>query len=280
MKPLKFWSPNTFEISSYKYSLDSRVNKQYNTSGSDNTGNCTYTYNELGFRGDSCTKDGFKVMSIGCSVTEGVGVNDNQTWSSNFCKLINGVDLNFGFGGRSNDYISRCLISYYDYVKPDLVLIMYTSPQRRELYTKDGGIEPFVLNGSWGYMSETEDGMFFQKNMEEISNEYGDIYNWYKNHLLIKYFLESKNANWLWNGYFLIPERFNEFNRYDGTYNGYLDYGADGVHPGPKHNENYAKNLQLFMSKHFPKYISEGKKYKNTEFNKTEYKNTEFKNII
>jgi hypothetical protein len=266
MKPLKFWSPNTFEISSFKYSLDTRINMRHSTSGGDTSGNCQYTYNELGFRGDSPKKDGFKIMSIGCSVTEGVGVNDNQTWSHNFSKLIpNGVDLNFGFSGRSNDYISRCLISYYDYIKPDLVLIMYTSPQRREIYTKDGGVEPFMTIASWGYMSETEDGKSLQNQMVDISNDYADIYNWYKNHLLIKYFLESKGANWIWNGAFLIPKELNDINRYDGFYNNYLDYGADGSHPGPKHNKTYANNLYWFIENNFPEYISKGKKYKDTE---------------
>jgi hypothetical protein len=110
MKPLQYWSPKGFEISSYRWSLSERINKQYKTSGSDNTGLCTYTYNELGFRGDSVHKTGLKIMSIGCSNTEGVGVNDNETWPHQFSKLIpNGVDMNFGCGGRSNDYISRCL---------------------------------------------------------------------------------------------------------------------------------------------------------------------------
>jgi lysophospholipase L1-like esterase len=92
-----------------------------------------------------------KIMSIGDSNTEGVGVNNDETWPSQFSKLItNGVDHNFGMGGRSNDFIARCLITYYDLIKPDLVLIMYTSPQRRELYTKDGGIRAIHDNFTMG----------------------------------------------------------------------------------------------------------------------------------
>ena len=113
----KYWNPETFEISSYKYSLKERINQTYNTSGSDNTNLCTYTYNELGFRGDSIKKEGFKVMSLGCSITEGVGVDDNETWPAQFCNHIeNGVNFNFGTGGRSNDFICRCLMSYYDLI--------------------------------------------------------------------------------------------------------------------------------------------------------------------
>ena len=103
MKPLKYWNIDEFEISSYKWHLKDKKNKSFNTSGSDNTGKCIYTYNSLGFRGDEHTKEGFKIMCIGDSNTEGVGVNDCETWSAQFSKLIpNGVNNNFGMGGRSN----------------------------------------------------------------------------------------------------------------------------------------------------------------------------------
>ena len=128
MNPLKYWNSEGFEISSFKFKLDERKNKIFKTSGSDNTGLCTYTYNELGFRGDSIKKEGFKVMSFGCSNTEGVAVNDNETWPAQFTSLIpNGVNFNFGTGGRSNDFICRCLMSYYELIKPDLVLIKVIS---------------------------------------------------------------------------------------------------------------------------------------------------------
>jgi hypothetical protein len=256
MTPLKYWTPEEFEISSYKWNLSEKVNQTYHTAGSDMTTLCTYTYNELGFRGDSIHKDGFKVMSVGCSHTEGVGVNNDETWPAQFSKLItNGVDHNFGVGGRSNDFITRCLITYYNLIKPDLVLIMYTSPQRRELYIKDGGIEPFIPHCQWGYAKETEDGRELQNNLTAIQNEYEDFMNWYKNHLLIKYFLESKKCNWLWNGWFGIPPKYEEFNRFDGEYGGWFDKGVDGIHPGPQHNLNYANRLKKYIIENFRNYI-------------------------
>jgi len=243
MNALKYWNPQEFEISSYKYSLIERVNQTYKTCGSDSTNLCTYTYNELGFRGDSIYKEGFKVMSIGCSLTEGVGVNDNETWPAQFSKLIpNVVNMNFGISGRSNDFISRCLISYYDLIKPDLVLIMYTYPHRKEFYTNDGGIEPFIPGLKWGYMEETNDGKVIQNNLSQIQNDNEDLINWYKNHQLIKLFLESKKCNWSWNGSFLNTEYLDDF-RFDGDYNNFIDIGVDGTHPGPKHNSLYANQL-------------------------------------
>ena len=258
MNPLEYWKPKTFEISSYKYSLKERINKTYKTCGSDNTGLCTYSYNELGFRGDSIKKEGFKVMSIGCSNTEGVGVNDTDTWPHQFTNLIlNGVNMNFGTGGRSNDFIVRCLLTYYDLIKPDLVLIMYTNPQRREIYTKDNGVEPFMPTASWGCLEMTEEGREIQNNLVALQNDSADFINWYKNHILIKYFLETKKCNWLWNGQFDIPKDYNEINRFDGDYENHLDKGVDGGHPGPKHNYQYSIRLFEHIKTNFRNYLPE-----------------------
>jgi hypothetical protein len=254
MKPLKYWNPEGFEISSYRHNLSERINQSYNGSGSDNTDRCTYTYNSLGFRGDEPTKEGFKIMSIGCSITEGIGLNDNETWSHQFTELIpNGVDLNFGTSGRSNDYIVRALLSYYDVIKPDLVLIMYTETHRREFYTKDGGIEPFH-HKDWGYFKETSDGILEHKAHLTLLNKNNNFINWYKNHTLIKLFLESKNCNWIWNGWFATNE-YSDENRFDGDYFPFKDLGVDGSHPGPIHNKEYALRLHNYISENFPEYL-------------------------
>jgi len=254
MEYLKYWNPNEFENSSLIYGLSKKKIKL----STDNSGLCTYTYNELGFRGDSMTTKGFKVMSIGCSNTEGVGVNDNETWPRQFTRLIpHGVDLNLGSSGRSNDYICRCLMSYYDLIQPDLVLIMYTSPIRREVYTKNKGVKPFIPESSWNYLKETEEGRKIQDNLTELQNDNQDLINWYKNHLIIKLFLESKKCNWLWNGCFNIPKEYQEFNRFDGEYfiHPFLDYGTDGGHPGPMHNKTYVDKLYHHILNNFPSYL-------------------------
>jgi len=259
MNPLEYWKPETFEISSFNYKLEEKKDKTYRTSGSDNTKLCTYTYNELGFRGDSVKKEGFKVMSLGCSNTEGVGVNNHETWPYQFTSLIpNGVNMNFGTGGRSNDFIVRCLLTYYDLIKPDLVLIMYTGMSRREIYTNSGGIEPFMSSASWGYLKDINEGVEIQENLVSLQNDNQDFVNWYKNHLLIKYFLESKKCNWLWNGFFQIPKEYtDDTNRFDGDYGmPFINFGVDGIHPGPRHNKTYAHKLHNFISNNFPHYLN------------------------
>jgi len=257
MKALEYWNPERFEISSYKYSLKERINQTYSTSGGDDTGKCVYTYNELGFRGDSIKKEGFKVMSLGCSITEGVGVNDDETWPAQFCGHIeNGVNLNFGTGGRSNDFICRCLMSYYDLIKPDLVLIMYTFPHRREIYTEDGGIEPYMPTKVWGKLLETEEGQSIQSSLDILQNDNSDFINWYKNHQLIKLFLESKKCNWLWNGTYLLTD-YKEFNRFTVLDNFKMDLGSDDLHPGIEHHKYYSRVLFDYIYKNFRSYLPE-----------------------
>jgi hypothetical protein len=57
---LKYWTPEGFEISSYKWNLSEKVNQSYHTSGSDKTLYVHILIMNLGFRGDSIHKDGFK----------------------------------------------------------------------------------------------------------------------------------------------------------------------------------------------------------------------------
>jgi hypothetical protein len=165
--------------------------------------------------------------------------------------------MNFGTGGRSNDFLVRCLLTYYDLIKPDLILIMYTNPQRREIYTKDNGVEPFMPTASWGCLEMTEEGREIQNNLVALQNDNADFINWYKNHLLIKYFLETKKCNWLWNGQFDIPKDYNEINRFDGDYENHLDKGVDGGHPGPKHNYQYSIKLFEHIKTNFRNYLPE-----------------------
>ncbi len=239
MKGLKFWKSITFDVTSFRWKLSERKGRRFQGSGSDNSNKNTYTYNELGFRGDSFLKQGYKVMSVGCSHTEGIGVNDDETWPHYFSKLVNnGVDLNFGHSGRSNDYIARTILTFVDKVKPDLVLVMYSYPSRREYYKSDGGVEPFALN-PWGYYKEHPDGINEFQMLEKLSNIEDDYINWYKNHQLITYYLKSKEIPFIWNGVFLNTE-YSDDNRFDGEYKQYTD---SHQHATSEENKNYAENL-------------------------------------
>lgn len=248
----KLWIPEDFEVSTYYNEISARKNKVRDYSGTDNTKKCKYTFNEFGFRADSIEKEGFKVMSIGCSVTEGVGVNDDETWPSIFSSLVlNGVNLNFAYGGRSNDYIARCLLTFYDFIKPDLVLILYTEPHRREFYTEKGGVEPFHVK-KWGYFEN--EGILEHESLVTLSNIENDYQNWYKNHQLISLFLKSKNTKWVWDTW-RTNTNYSDENRFNGDYEPFIDLGVDLIHGGPKTNKKYAIDVYKHINDKFPNFL-------------------------
>lgn len=239
MNSLKFWKPLNFDVTSFRWKLKERVGRRFQGSGSDHTNKNDYTYNEVGFRGNSILKEGYKIMSVGSSYTEGIGVNDDETYSHYFCKMIpNGVDLNFGYSGRSNDYIARTILTFVDKVNPNFVNVMYTYPTHREYYTPNGGIEPYAPN-PWGYYKEHPDGMREFDAIKHISNKEDDFINWYKNHLLITYYLKSKEIPFIWNGTFLQTE-FTDENRFDGEY---PYFETDSKYASSEENKKYAENL-------------------------------------
>jgi hypothetical protein len=246
MESLKFWKPETFDIASYKWKLNERKNKEILGNGSD-PGNCYYSFNELGFRGDSPKKKGLRIMSVGCSHTEGIGVHNHQTWSHILSRKIkDGVDLNLGISGRSNDYIARTVLSWTDYLLPDLVLIMYTYPYKREYYRETGEVEPFHPI-PWGYFDEDMEGRIYWANISQCSNDEENLANWYKNHQLITYYLKSKEIPFIWNGTFLNTDYTDE-NRFDGHYPNLPD---GNIYAGFQENELYATKLFKHLKEKF-----------------------------
>lgn len=254
MNPLKHFNKDTFVASTYFNGLEKHKNQKRIIDG------CTYTYNELGFRADSIHKKGFKIMTIGCSNTEGVGVNDDDTWPSLLSTTIpNSVNINLGHGGRSNDYISRTLLTFYDLFQPDLVIILYTNLHRREIYTEENGVEGFIPTHTNGYFRDTPEGSRKQSMLFKLQNDNEDYINWYKNHMLIKLFLESKKCNWVWDGSNSIRKYYVDDNMFDKDYchltdetpNKLIDNGTDGIHPGPKHNRFYVQYLREFIYNKF-----------------------------
>jgi len=246
MESLKYWKPQSFDIASYKWLLEERKNKENVGNGSDKDG-CFYTFNELGFRGDSPKKKGIRIMSVGCSHTEGIGVNDRQTWSHYLSRLIpNGVDLNLGMSGRSNDYIARSIVTWTDELKPSLVLIMYTYPHRKEYYRENGDIEPYHPT-PWGYFEEEKEGRVDWANIISLSNKNEDFINWYKNHLIISNFLKVRNIPFIWNGTFLNTT-YTDDERYDGNYPNFPDTHK---HATFIQNQSYAEDLFNYIKENF-----------------------------
>lgn len=225
--------------SSNKYwPLSSRANQILKTSGSDNSGENTYTYNEKGYRGDSVKHD-IDLITIGCSHTEGIGVNDNETWSYYTAEKLRLKHMNMGFTGRSNDYIARSTNLAIQNYSPRIIAVMYTYISRRELTTKFGQ-QPYAAN-AWGYMEDYPED---HKALTQLSTPENDRNNWYKNHALITSLCKANNVKLVWNGTFADEGDFYlpEENRYDGEYR-----IKPGTHATAEQNRKYSDGLVGYL---------------------------------
>lgn len=211
--------------------LESRASKSFTRSGSDTTDSNTYTYNEYGFRGDSVYSK-IDLLAVGCSHTEGIGVNDNETWPYYTAKALKVNHINAGFTGRSNDYIARTVCTYVRQFKPSIVAVMYTYSNRREYWT-DQGPQPYA-GQKWGYFDDNPEKW---RAYSELGSTESDRNNFIKNHLIVLMACELANTRLIWNGSFLNFD-YTDSKRFDGDYN--IEYG---VHATKKQNKKYSKKL-------------------------------------
>lgn len=245
---MKFWNKDDFQVNSHF--LDFMKDRPNIVETWKQT---QMKYNEIGFRGDSLNENGFKVMTVGCSHTEGCCVNDDETWPFYLAKEMGWLHYNCSIGGSSNDYIARTILTFTDVIKPNLVIVMYTAIERMEYYKKNK-IYPFAPN-PWGYFTDVDEGIEDFKNIVLSKTVKNDEINWYKNHLLITYFLKSKNIPFIWNPGFSRMSLL-EKNKYSEDYTNFIGYTYDKVHANAEHNREFAKKFSNFLKKNKDLYFS------------------------
>ena len=105
----------------------------------DDSGEKTYEFNSLGFRGPEFDPNAdITVYVCGCSMTFGIGLDQNETWPAMLAGNISDTlgasvsCLNMAQGGASNDYVVRTLISQLSSFLPDMVVANFTYMNRKE----------------------------------------------------------------------------------------------------------------------------------------------------
>tara|TARA_B100000902_G_C27002657_1_gene760652 strand:- start:47 stop:739 length:693 start_codon:yes stop_codon:yes gene_type:complete len=216
---------------------ESRANKTFTRSGSDNSDLNNYTYNEIGFRGNSI-EEPIDMLAIGCSHTEGIGVNDNETWPYYLAENCGWNHINMGYTGRSNDYISRMTLTYLKEFNPKFLFVMYTYTSRREYFT-EYGYQPWHPT-PWGYF---EDNYEKYKAFATLNTIEADIENYKKNKKIVELACKENYTQLIWNGSFVNDNPIDfESNRYDGDYN--IKYG---MHATAEENKKYSSKLVGFL---------------------------------
>jgi hypothetical protein len=82
-----------------------------------------------------------KIVSVGCSFTEGTGVGRQNAYTRHVADLCGCEYENYGEGGHSNKYVFRKVVGLLkNWNKDDILLVQWTSPNREEVVTKEGYI--------------------------------------------------------------------------------------------------------------------------------------------
>ena len=189
---MKGWNHKNFDIFN---DLEARKNHTHDCVGGDKSGKIKYKFNELGFRGDSLEKyqsSTNRFLTFGCSHTFGVGNELKNTWAQLISDRTGHSYMNCGIQGISNDTISRAVLSYTEYLKPDFVIVLHTYPHRREYTTSEGRRCSYKPDGKWDFW-ETSKGNEIHDSITLIQNDENDLDNQYRNMMLIKYYLKSLN---------------------------------------------------------------------------------------
>jgi hypothetical protein len=211
------------------------------------------------------------VFVVGCSHAFGVGVAEELTWPSVFCRGFAehyGVSAaclnlqNFSQGAASNDYIARVILTQCAGVAPALVLGAFTHNNRSE-YLADGAIcniGPWRVKDS-GDQIGTPTAEVAEAFYDYYSDELGSI-NAIKNILLAQEFLKSRKIpylfSWLGGGVLGRAEHVSHpvIGRLLGLVDRahlcpasiedvdvFVDLAADHAHPGPGSHAQFAERM-------------------------------------
>jgi hypothetical protein len=125
-----------------------------------------YTFNSEGFRTlEFDTRENW--MAVGCSFTQGTGVNVADRWTTLVEQQI-GLDCwNLGTAGAAGDTCYRIASYYIPKLKPKFVVYLEPRYNRTELKTVKEDV-PLVLN--WAYDHKNWGGIYVKELLLEESN--------------------------------------------------------------------------------------------------------------
>lgn len=231
--------------------FDAHGNKEYTKD------DISYIMNSEGFRCDD-----FKELTaipnitfIGCSITEGVGVPENSTWTKLLHnKILQHLKLNnkqfslpyynLGMGAAGLDQISRMIVQYWPILQPKITFAHFPDLFRREVVTQSDfshwlpaqnneiGNPKFFIDDNYA-IYQTEKNLLI---MQEYFEKYNTIClytEWSKTidpHVTIQNIIED-NA-----------PRFSRFIKLDTIFLK-KDNARDNMHPGKQSMEHYANSV-------------------------------------
>lgn len=213
----------------------------------------SYSFNNLGYRSvDFDTPADLRIIAIGCSYVMGVGLAQADLFHELFAEKLRRETgktvavLNLGAVGRSNDYIARLLHLAVPLLKPEIVLINFTHPVRREYISVQNELLTYVPSFQPGNRVVRD----IYGHFAGLTSPLDDDLNLFRNYKSVEALLGD--SAWLFSS--ITANDFDRIgahismNRYAGAMP-QLDKGQDGSHPGPQSHK-------ALMEKYWERYLT------------------------
>lgn len=244
------------------FSLDRRrffPNSKYYYYEPDTSHLVTYQHNSFGARSEEYNPDAeFRFITFGASLIFSTGLNQEYTLCSKlkgvFSTLldlpeekINGINL--GFGGHSNDSLSRFVLDYLDVLEPDIIVCNIVLLGRKEIVYDDtlGSLGSWLLENSCTRTVKA-------KAYYDFYDESQGVLNLLQNILLIQQHCRVLRIPCIFTSANVIPAYVWEDSRFEcytrhldrsqfvekDAYYYRFDVAGDDRHPGEIPNEIYA----------------------------------------
>jgi len=241
-----------------------------------------YRFNSSGYRGPEFDLSDFssppiKVVSIGASEVFGLGLPEEQAFPNVFGNLISEtssrpvVSWNLGVCGASADYNARILYSALEVLKPDVVLLVFPSINRRE-FISDGGrtfmypnaFDDEKLRNRIKYRLGDPENASQNAAHRELGSSHNDIANFFKNYQVCASLCREHNVMWAFSSFIharLAPVQrlldedhmiqpgiadFRELNLRNDD-DPAVCWARDMGHPGSKSNSEFAASFYQRM---------------------------------
>jgi hypothetical protein len=150
--------------------------------------NLSYKFNSHGFRCNNFS-DKPSAVILGCSITFGVGLPIETTWSRVVADQIGLECYNLSILAGANDTAFRLAYYWLEKIKPKMVLVLSPDPSRIELLTPNGEI---LYNPN---KSLSPIGQDFYK--QWLTDDNNSLLNQKKNLMAIEYLCNQLNIKFL-----------------------------------------------------------------------------------
>lgn len=202
-----------------------------------------YRFNSAGFRAEEFT-DEPSVMFLGCSMTMGVGIEEEKTWAYTVAKELGLRRHNLATGGSSNDACFRLFMHWHRVHKPKIVIHYSPPPHRMEIFDFRGHIMNILPNpGQNGrtiqFKGKSTDSLY----ETWLSNDTNSTMNMQKNKLAIEYVCEQQGIKYL----FMEHDVKYTFDTKQGYERDAEEKGRDLIHPGAHWHRNMHKKVMSLL---------------------------------